>query len=110
MSGSPLRTSLQVPLSHPMFDGHFPGHPVVPGAWLLAQAIGALEAIAGTPFAWQHVHSAKFHAPVPPGARLDLSLAQSPSSGWQLTIHRAGELAVSVLFAGAPAEQAPCTR
>ena len=25
-----------VPADHPMLPGHFPGHPIVPGAWLLA--------------------------------------------------------------------------
>ena len=26
---------------HPMLAGHFPGHPIVPGAWLLAWVVAA---------------------------------------------------------------------
>lgn len=30
-----------VSADHPMLAGHFPGHPIVPGAWLLAWVIAA---------------------------------------------------------------------
>jgi 3-hydroxyacyl-[acyl-carrier-protein] dehydratase len=32
-----------VSADHPMLAGHFPGHPIVPGAWLLAWALAAAE-------------------------------------------------------------------
>ena len=30
-----------VGVDHPMLAGHFPGHPIVPGAWLLAWVVTA---------------------------------------------------------------------
>jgi 3-hydroxymyristoyl/3-hydroxydecanoyl-(acyl carrier protein) dehydratase len=106
MSGLPPHVKLQVPLTHPMFAGHFPDHPVVPGAWLLAQAIRALQATIGASFAWQHVVSAKFHTAVPPGACLDLTVTQSSPSGLQLTILQGSTAAASVRF-GPDREPAP---
>lgn len=98
MSAVPLHVELHVPAAHPMFAGHFPGRPVVPGAWLLAQAIRALEAAAGTSFAWHQMDSAKFLAAVPPGACLDLTLTRVGARGLQLSILQGSELAASVRF------------
>jgi len=28
-----------IPADHPMLNGHFPGNPIVPGAWLLAWVV-----------------------------------------------------------------------
>ena len=38
-SANPERGIVNV--DHPMLAGHFPGHPIVPGAWLLAWVIAA---------------------------------------------------------------------
>lgn len=32
-------TAHRVAADHPMLPGHFPGQPIVPGAWLLAQVL-----------------------------------------------------------------------
>jgi 3-hydroxyacyl-[acyl-carrier-protein] dehydratase len=98
MSADPLHVEFHVPAAHPMFAGHFPGRPVVPGAWLLAQAIRTLEAAAGTSFAWHRVDSAKFLAAVPPGACLDLTLTRIGSSGFQLSVVRGSERAATIRF------------
>lgn len=88
---------LQIPASGPMFDGHFPGHPVLPGARLLDLVLAAIGAglDAGTIGSKEgnaevsrdarddskadakaqpalQVHVAKFLAPVAPGAMLRL--------------------------------------
>ncbi len=62
-------TTLAVPSHHPSYAGHFPGHPVVPGAlllqWLQSRAETSLPG-------WQllEVPSVKFQAEVAPGETL----------------------------------------
>lgn len=54
---------------HPVFAGHFPGHPIVPGALLLAEGLQAL-ARAGALCGPCTVSNAKFLSPVRPGERV----------------------------------------
>ena len=61
--------ALAVPDTHPSYEGHFPGAPVLPGAVLLDAVLAALEA--GTPRPW-HVSAVKFSAVVRPGEPLAL--------------------------------------
>jgi len=62
---------------HPAFPGHFPGRPLLPGALLLAEV---MEAACAAPeparrlAAGATLAAAKFLAPVPPGARLEIAL------------------------------------
>jgi acyl-CoA synthetase (AMP-forming)/AMP-acid ligase II len=72
-----VERTLTIPADHPAFAGHFPGHPVLPGAVLLSlvleQALRepALAARIGTA---PRVEQAKFLAPVGPGERLALTI------------------------------------
>jgi len=65
-TGMPLR----VARDHPAFAGHFPGHPMLPGALLLAEALAAVGEALGRAASDWNVASAKFLAPVPPGMPL----------------------------------------
>jgi 3-hydroxyacyl-[acyl-carrier-protein] dehydratase len=71
-----LAASGIVPETSPVFDGHFPGHPLMPGVLLLetmAQAAGylllALNGFSRMPF-FASAKEASFRAFVKPGARL----------------------------------------
>jgi 3-hydroxyacyl-[acyl-carrier-protein] dehydratase len=55
---------------HPVFAGHFPGHPIVPGAMLLDWAQAAIEAQLG--LSLQALAEAKFHSPATPADSLEL--------------------------------------
>ena len=61
---------ISVPLEHPVFEGHFPGRPIVPGSMLIDLVLGAWEDSGGDPVA--SVPSIKFHRPVAPGDTLVL--------------------------------------
>ena len=70
-------TSFEIAADHPAFAGHFPGHPVLPGAALLSLL---MQAVAARPDLAQHlgptpcIDNAKFLHAVGPGARLQLAL------------------------------------
>lgn len=55
---------------HPVFAGHFPGQPIVPGVLLLDWAQAAIEAELGNPVA--ALTEAKFHSPATPADSLEL--------------------------------------
>ena len=61
--------SIAIPSQHPVFEGHFPGRPIVPGAMLLDLILAASSRTVST------VSSAKFHQPVMPGDVLTLCFA-----------------------------------
>lgn len=55
---------------HPVFAGHFPGRPIVPGVLLLDWAQAAIEAQLGQSFV--ALPEAKFHSPATPADDLEL--------------------------------------
>ena len=67
----------QVPVDHPVFAGHFPGQPIVPGVVLLDQAILFAEKMLACPAGNWQVGNAKFLSPVLPGEVLTYALTQS---------------------------------
>ena len=74
--GESLSAEARVPENSPVFEGHFPGHPLVPGVLLvetMAQAAGYMllrrTGFARMPFL-ASVNKAKLRAFVPPGALL----------------------------------------
>lgn len=75
-----------VTINEPFFNGHFPGHPVMPGVLIveaMAQAAGLLTQISnrmkgnnGSPlFYLVKVDNARFSAPVVPGDQLRLEVS-----------------------------------
>jgi 3-hydroxymyristoyl/3-hydroxydecanoyl-(acyl carrier protein) dehydratase len=65
------------PADHPAMAGHFPGHPVVPGALLLGEALRTVAAELGMDLSICRVRSAKFMAPVRPGERIVIEFSGS---------------------------------
>jgi 3-hydroxyacyl-[acyl-carrier-protein] dehydratase len=79
-----------VSVNEPFFEGHFPGHPVMPGVLIIesmaqtaaALVISTLGPDAGIPIVYfMSVENAKFRKPVTPGDQLRLTVAKDRRRG-----------------------------
>lgn len=84
MSGE---TTLFIAPDHPVFAGHFPGMPILPGVLLLDAAVHAVShALGASSPASCQISSAKFLSPVGPGETLSLSWASCASGSVRFDI------------------------
>lgn len=70
----------EMPADSPLFSGHFPGQPILPGVAhlaLVAQALGS----EGSPALLAEIRSLKLRQPVEPGAVLELRLGEVSPEG-----------------------------
>jgi 3-hydroxymyristoyl/3-hydroxydecanoyl-(acyl carrier protein) dehydratase len=58
------RTDISFPATHPVFAGHFPGQPIVPGVLLLDHVRLAIQNDSGR--RCRGISTAKFHSPARP--------------------------------------------
>lgn len=63
-------THWSVPPDHPVFAGHFPGTPIVPGVMLLDHALHAIAAATGIALDTCEISSVKFLGRAGPGEAL----------------------------------------
>lgn len=63
-------THWTIPLDHPVFAGHFPGTPILPGVMLLDTVLHAIAAAAGIALDICELGSVKFLSPANPGDEL----------------------------------------
>ncbi len=86
--GKSIRAYKNVSISEPVFEGHFPGHPIYPGVMIvegMAQAGGVLafksaskadqEAAKDKVVYFMSIDKCKFRQPVRPGDRLEYRLS-----------------------------------
>lgn len=64
-SGERIYT-LRFNASHPLFAGHFPGHPIVPGACLIQIAEELTVQTTSRPGAYTAIRNLKFRQPITP--------------------------------------------
>lgn len=69
-----LRVELRVPADSPWFEGHFPGHPILPGVVQIGWAATLASAWIGSDVPPVRLTRIKFKHPLGPGARLSLVL------------------------------------
>jgi 3-hydroxymyristoyl/3-hydroxydecanoyl-(acyl carrier protein) dehydratase len=75
-----VKQSLAIAKDHPAYEGHFPGHPLLPGVVLLAEAMASIDKPE-----W-NVDNAKFLQPVTPGTALTLRHEPTASGGVKFEI------------------------
>ena len=93
------RFTWQVPVAHPAFAGHFPGHPIPPGVVLLDRVVflaqTGLAKDRGVGSGDWVVSQAKFLSPVGPGEALDFVLSPDARGGWRFNVAGADGRAVA---------------
>jgi uncharacterized membrane protein len=60
------RASIEAPVEHPAYAGHFPGHPLLPGVVLLERIIAEATSVYGVGFHVLQIRWVKFVAPLAP--------------------------------------------
>lgn len=88
-------TALPIAATHPAFDGHFPGMPVLPGVVLLDETLRAIELAGGGESRRWRIASVKFLKPVGPGEALVLEQESLPGGTVRFTISSAGQAVAS---------------
>jgi 3-hydroxyacyl-[acyl-carrier-protein] dehydratase len=89
-----MESTLHVAADHPAYTGHFPGHPILPGVVLVAEALAAIARSSGRPVEAWTLANVKFLQPVTPGTAL--ACVQSPGEGESVRFEvRAGERVVA---------------
>jgi 3-hydroxymyristoyl/3-hydroxydecanoyl-(acyl carrier protein) dehydratase len=67
--------------NHPSTIGHFPGNPIVPGAMLLSEVIGAWEGLLGASVESSVIKVAKFLSPTRPGDSVSIRFERGGVDG-----------------------------
>src|SRR5689334_14856597 len=70
------------PANDPVFTGHFPGRPILPGVFQLEMARAVAELAHGRPLTVREITKAKFQRPIIPEelVRVDLKLSEKDGS------------------------------
>ncbi|MEI8310661.1 MAG: 3-hydroxyacyl-ACP dehydratase FabZ family protein [Verrucomicrobiota bacterium] len=81
--GTEARGEVTLAMEDPMFAGHFPGNPIVPGV-ILTEALAQVAGIAGsskTGFLLSSIRAMKFPSPARPGEKILLRAMKTGSLG-----------------------------
>ena len=93
-----LRWTFQVPADFSFFEGHFPGHPILPGVIALGWMLAAAERFLGYPVESGELLNIKFQVVILPGARLELTVAPKTGGRLQATIRSDAGIHASALI------------
>ncbi len=100
LSPENLRWTFQVPVDYPFFEGHFPGHPILPGVVALGWMLAGAERFLGRPVEAAELLNVKFQVVILPGARLELLVTPKGGGRLQGMIRSEAGTHASVLIPG----------
>ncbi len=95
-----LRWTFTVPADCPFFEGHFPGHPILPGVVALGWMLAAAERFLGCKLAGVEVLNVKFQIVILPGTELELTLTPKPGARLQGIVRSEAGVHASALIPG----------
>ncbi|MDB5804359.1 MAG: hypothetical protein JWN73_1681 [Betaproteobacteria bacterium] len=92
------------PADLPPTRGHFPGNPIIPGAWLLADALATVAGEFGWALGACTVKNAKFLSPARPGERVQIeyTLGSPDSLKLECTVNGSTVLSAQVTCPQSP--------
>ncbi|RMG24848.1 MAG: 3-hydroxyacyl-ACP dehydratase [Bacteroidetes bacterium] len=93
LDGSALEASIELNAAHPIFEGHFPGQPIVPGVCMIHMLKEVLELALDRSLELQSASNIKFVAFIDPRLHPAIQL----SCSWQ---QQADQLRVSAVLKG----------
>ena len=93
-----LRWTFQVPASLPFFEGHFPGHPILPGVVALSWMLAAAERFLARPIQAVELLNVKFQVVILPGAELELTVVPKAGGRLQATVRSGAGIHASALI------------
>lgn len=73
-----LNKEFLIDVNEPVFAGHFPAYPILPGVLLLALARAVISDYFGRPVQLSEVRRQRFSKPVLPGMRVVVELQLTP--------------------------------
>lgn len=79
--------TLDIPLDHASFPGHFPGNPILPGVLLLERVMSCVQGQLTSPLQKYTLYNVKFLAAVSPGDQLSLTLSDGSSNEKHFSMH-----------------------
>jgi 3-hydroxymyristoyl/3-hydroxydecanoyl-(acyl carrier protein) dehydratase len=99
-------TCIQIPLDHPVFAGHFPGTPIVPGVVLLDEALDAIARQLGLALERCTLAAVKFKSVVRPDQRVTLRFEISAPGSVRFELESEGQpVASGTLSVAVPDER-----
>ena len=85
-----IRAELEFDADAPVFDGHFPGNPILPGFCQLEIILMLMnKALSGSCWKLKKMKNAKFFSPILPGDRAEynLEIVEKSSSTLKVNVH-----------------------
>jgi 3-hydroxyacyl-[acyl-carrier-protein] dehydratase len=98
-----IQATLHINPVHPIFEGHFPDQPVVPGVTMMLMIRGLLETQLQA-LQLLHADNVKFLAMINPrettNVLADISYTQTPEGNWKVTAKLFNDATVYFKYAG----------